>query len=72
MDCWAIYLQLNLQEHWYQNIWKGLLIIGSKMGAGPAKCRCDLTNGITLKIYHHVNAKYLQEYLDEFAFRWSH
>lgn len=22
-------------------------------------------------VYHHVNAKYLQEYLDEFAFRQS-
>lgn len=22
--------------------------------------------------YHHVSAKYLQEYLDEFAFRYSH
>jgi hypothetical protein len=25
-----------------------------------------------LGVYHHVSAKYLQEYLDEFAFRWSH
>ena len=23
-------------------------------------------------VYHHVSAKYLQEYLDEFAFRYSH
>lgn len=23
-------------------------------------------------VYHHVSAKHLQEYLDEFAFRWSH
>ena len=23
-------------------------------------------------MYHHVSAKYLQEYLDEFAFRYSH
>jgi len=23
-------------------------------------------------VFHHVSAKYLQEYLDEFAFRWSH
>ena len=23
-------------------------------------------------LYHHVGAKYLQEYLDEFAFRYSH
>jgi len=25
-----------------------------------------------LGVFHHVSAKYLQEYLDEFAFRWSH
>jgi len=23
-------------------------------------------------MYHHVSTKYLQEYLDEFAFRYSH
>jgi len=23
-------------------------------------------------MYHHVSAKYLQDYLDEFAFRYSH
>ena len=23
-------------------------------------------------VYHHVSAKYLQDYLDEFAFRYSH
>ena len=23
-------------------------------------------------LYHHVSAKYLQEYLDEFSFRYSH
>ena len=35
MDHWGIYLRLNLQEHWCQNSWKSLLIIGPKMGAGP-------------------------------------
>jgi hypothetical protein len=23
-------------------------------------------------VFHHVSAKYLQDYLDEFAFRYSH
>jgi hypothetical protein len=46
MDHWGIYLQLNLQEHWCQNSWKSLLIIGPKMGAGPKEFDTNFKIGI--------------------------
>jgi len=32
----------------------------------------SLFKGALISVYYHVSAKWLQEYLDEFAFRYSH
>jgi hypothetical protein len=48
MDHRGSYPRLNLQEHWCQNIWKSLLIIGPKTRASPHTPFYEIITGIVL------------------------
>jgi len=69
-SCLKLRLLAEFGQHEYINKW--LTYAEGEVHTNCVENAWSLFKRGLVGMYHHVSAKYLQEYLDEFAFRYSH
>ncbi len=69
-SCKKLHFLREFGEHEYINKW--LTYAEGEVRTNYVENAWSLFKRGLVGMYHHVSAKYLQEYLDEFAFRYSH
>lgn len=69
-SCWKLRFLSEFGQHEYINKW--LTYAEGEVHTNYVENAWSLFKRGLVGMYHHVSAKCLQEYLDEFAFRYSH